>query len=211
MPCFSSHICLPGSVVLLQPSISLWRCCLKTQFLCMDLSSDLDCVIRRCRGGTMALCCLFPMPYLTHSLYFLSLSLFLLALPHRAPLSLLNHLFSSQGLGSFYCLKGTLLTTHICPFIILRGLFYSCPSTVADTDQCLAMLNRSDRATLGQHMDRDERGNLFAFCNETICEEERKKYWRDGKMGFEKCWVRRIKGRTDGHSKKNSKERGKKR
>lgn len=56
------------------------------------------------------------------------------------------------GMGSFYCLKGTLLTTHICPFIILHGPFYSRPSTVASADQCLAKLKRSKRASAGQWM-----------------------------------------------------------
>lgn len=68
-------------------------------------------------------------------------------LPLSLPLS--YHLFSLPGPGSFYCLKGTLLSTHICPFIILRGLFYSCPRTVADTDHCLTMLNKSEKSFSG--------------------------------------------------------------
>lgn len=91
-------------------------------------------------------------------------------------LSLSYHLFSLPGLGSFYCLKGTLLTTHICPFIILRGLFYSCPSTVADVDQCLAMLNRSEKASAGQRMHGGVReAHPCQFCNRKYVEEGERK------------------------------------
>lgn len=72
-------------------------------------------------------------------------------------LPLSYHLFSLLGMGSFYCLKGTLLTTHICPFIILRGLFYSCLSTVADVDQCFTVLNGIERVSVGHCMCRKVR------------------------------------------------------
>lgn len=74
MPCFCSHICLPASVVVLQPTILLCACCLKSQLFCLDLGSDLDSVICQRREERMALCCLLLMPYPTLSL--LSLSLF---------------------------------------------------------------------------------------------------------------------------------------
>lgn len=97
-------------------------------------------------------------------------------------LSLSYHLFSLPGLGSFYCLKGTLLTTHICPFIILRGLFYSCPSTVADADQCLAMLNRSEKAPAGQCMHGGVReAHPCQFCNRKYAEEGERKEERGEK------------------------------
>lgn len=86
------------------------------------------------------------------------------------PFPLSYHLFSLLGLGSFYCLKGTLLTTHICPFIILRGLFYSCPSTVVVADHCLTMLNRNEKASVGQLMHRGVReAHPCQFCNRKIC------------------------------------------
>lgn len=86
------------------------------------------------------------------------------------PFPLSYHLFSLPGLGSFYCLKGTLLTTHICPFIILRGLFYSCPGTVAVADHCLTMLNRNEKASAGQLMHRGVReAHPCQFCNRKIC------------------------------------------
>ncbi len=116
-----------------------------------------------------------------------SLSLFL-PLSHcvlgSLSLSLSYHLFSLPGLGSFYCLKGTLLTTHICPFIILRGLFYSCPSTVADADQCLAMLNRSEKASAGQRMHKGVReAHPCQFCNRKYVEEGERRI--EEKKGYE--------------------------
>lgn len=150
MPCFSSHICLPASVVVLQPTILSCAALFKTQLLCLDLGSALDSIICQCREWRIALCCLLLMPY--PALLLPPSPAFSLPLSHCVLLSLSYHLFSLPGLGSFYCLKGTLLTTHICPFIILRGLFYSCPGTVADADRCLATLNRSQKASAGQHM-----------------------------------------------------------
>lgn len=99
----------------------------------------------------------------------LSLSLSLFNSP--PPPSLSYHLFSLPGLGSFYCLKGTLLTTHICPFIILRGLFYSCPGTVADADRCLATSNRSEKASAGSAPERraEREAHPCQFCNSKKC------------------------------------------
>lgn len=117
-----------------------------------------------------------------------------LSLPHS------YHLFSLLGMGSFYRLKGTLLTTHICPFIILRGLFYSCPSTVADADQCLAMLNRSEKASAGQRMHRGVReAHPCQFCNRKICGGGRASRKRDVKEST----VQYTKKRTDGCREKN--------
>ena len=126
-------------------------------------------------------------------------------------LSLCYHLFSLPGLGSFYCLKGTLLTTHICPFIILRGLFYSCPSTVADADQCHAMLNRSEKKKLQRVSECTEGGGRLTPASLVIenmwrREREREREREDGGEKKRMCRVRYIRTRTDGGGKKNSKE-----
>ena len=117
---------------------------------------------------SFSLCLSFPASLPLCSGLSLSLSLSLTLLP---PLSLSYHLFSLPGLGSFYCLKGTLLTTHICPFIILRGLFYSCPGTVADADRCLATSNRSEKASAGSAPERraEREAHPCQFCNSKKC------------------------------------------
>lgn len=123
---FSSHIWL---------AISASACCLKTQLFFLDPGSDLNSIMCQHRQDRTVLHCRLLMPNLTLPAF--SLPLFL-PLSHCVLGSLSLPLLPSVRIAcSFYCFKGTLPTTHICPFIILHGLFYSCPITVVDADHCL--------------------------------------------------------------------------
>ena len=177
-PCFSSHICRPAPVVVLQlttlwcsgclrPGYSVW---ISALLLIASYANVENQEYSRMLPSSNAQ----PNPPPPALTLPLSLSLFLPrshCVLGSLPPPLSYHLFSLPGLGSFYCLKGTLLTAHICPFIILRGLFYSCPGTVADADRCLAMSNRSEKASAGSVPARraEREAHPCQFCNRKKC------------------------------------------
>lgn len=143
---FSSHICLSASVAVLQPTILARARCLKSRVFCLDPGSDLCGIVCQFWLTRMVLCCFLLLPYPnTHPAF--SLLSCLSPTVFWALISLSPTICSfCLQFFFFYYLKGTLPATHICPSIILCGLFYSCARTVADVDHCLAMLNRSAHA-----------------------------------------------------------------
>lgn len=144
-----------------------YACCLSFYFGWIS-NSALDSIICQCREWRTALCRLLLKPYpITLAP---SCPCFLLLSPPLLP----SVQFAGPG-WLFLLKRDSPKHPYMSILLFSAGCFYSCLSTVAEADQCLAMSDRSAKAAAGQHMQGGgERGYTPAsFVIENMWRRER--------------------------------------